>query len=183
MAQSSSDHRMTVAEISERDGYWELIDGTPYNMTPAPSPLHQRVVGELFFSLRSHYGKGDCSVYMAPFDVQLDETDPYTLVQPDISVFCNQDWIGDKRAIGAPELVVEVLSPATALRDRNHKFNLYERTAISEYWLVDPVNKTIEVYGLAEGRYRKRAVFGKEDSLTSFHFRNLDIDLDAVFSD
>ena len=128
-------------------------------MTPAPSPLHQRIVGELFFSLRTHFGKSGCSVYIAPFDVQVDITDEFTIVQPDISVFCDDNRVGVQRAKGAPELIVEVLSPSTALKDRNNKFNLYERTGVEEYWLVDPLNETIEVYGLLEGRYRKRQVF------------------------
>lgn len=78
--------------------------------------------------------------------------------------------------------MIEVLSPSTALKDRNHKFNLYERTGVTEYWLADPHNKTIEVYGLSEGRYLKRQVFGHEDTLSSFVFSELTIDLNKIFS-
>jgi Uma2 family endonuclease len=181
MGQSNSDRRMMIKEISDWDGSWELIDGTPYNMTPAPSPLHQRVVGELFFALRSHFGIDGCFVYVAPFDVQLNETDEYTIVQPDLSVFCNQSQIGEKRAVGKPDLIVEVLSPSTALKDRNNKFNMYEQVGVEEYWIVDPINATIEVYALLDGRYRKRQVFGREDSLNSFVFPELFIELGNVF--
>ncbi|CAM3187696.1 Uma2 family endonuclease [Filibacter tadaridae] len=181
MAQSKPNRRLTIKEISDWEGNWELIDGAPYNMTPAPTPIHQRIVGELFYALRTHFGKSGCSVYVAPFDVQLDDTDDYTIVQPDISVFCNDDMIGDKRAIGAPELIVEVLSPSTALKDRNNKFTLYERVNVGEYWLVDPHNETIEVYALSENRYRKRKVFGRDGSLVSFVFPELTVGLDEVF--
>ncbi|WP_253724349.1 Uma2 family endonuclease [Sporosarcina sp. HYO08] len=183
MAQSKSNQRITISEINEWTGSWELIDGTPYNMTPAPTPLHQRIVGELFFMLRTHFGRNGCSVYVAPFDVQLDPADDYTIVQPDLSVFCNDNQVGEKRAKGAPELIVEVLSRSTALKDRNNKYNLYERTGVKEYWLVDPTNETIEVYGLSEGSYQKRQVFGHVDTLSSFVFPELAIELDEIFSD
>lgn len=183
MTQSKSDRRITISEINEWDGSWELIDGTPYNMIPAPSTQHQRVVGELFFALRSHFGNSGCSVFVTSYDVQVDVADDYTIVQPDISVFCNKNQIGEKRATGAPNLIVEVLSPSTALKDRNNKFNLYERTGVMEYWLVDSHNKTIEVYALSEGGYRKRHVFGREDSLSSFVFQELAIELNEIFLD
>ena len=183
MAHSKSNQCLTITEINDWDGRWELIDGMPYNMTPAPSPLHQRVVGELFFELRTHFGNSGCSVFVAPFDVQVDRCDDYTIVQPDISVFCNDNQIGAKRALGAPELIVEVLSPSTALKDRNNKFNLYERTGVEEYWLVDPHNETIEIYGLLEGKYRKRKVFGRDDSLVSFVFPELTVDLNGIFAE
>ena len=182
MAESNTNRRITISEIHEWDGNWELIDGIPHNMTPAPTPLHQRIVGELFFALRTHFGNDGCSVFVAPFDVQIDDVDEYTIVQPYISIFCNKTHVGEKRAQGAPDLIIEVLSPSTALKDRNNKFNLYERTGVTEYWLADPHNKTIEVYGLLEGRYRKRQVFGHENSMSSFVFSELTIDLNKIFS-
>ncbi|MEK5036488.1 Uma2 family endonuclease [Sporosarcina sp. FSL K6-3457] len=182
MAESKTNRRITISEIIEWDGSWELIDGIPYNMTPAPTTHHQQIVGELFFALRTHFGNDGCSVFVAPYDIQIDEVDEYTIVQPDISVFCNKNQVGEKRAQGASDLMIEVLSPSTALKDRNHKFNLYERTGVTEYWLADPHNKTIEVYGLSEGRYLKRQVFGHEDTLSSFVFSELTIDLNKIFS-
>ncbi len=122
MAPSNSGQQITIAEISKWDGSWELIDGTPFDMTPAPTSLHQRIVGELFFVLRTHFGIERCSVFVSPYDVQIDETDEFTIFQPDISVFCNQKQIGEKHAKGALDLIIEVLSPTTALKDWNHKF-------------------------------------------------------------
>ncbi|WP_252504795.1 Uma2 family endonuclease [Sporosarcina sp. Marseille-Q4943] len=180
MAQTETNRRYTIADICGWDGRWELIDGIPYNMTPAPSTAHQQIVGELFFALRSHFGKSGCSVFIAPFDVQLEESDQHTIVQPDLSVFCKEQTIHSNRAIGVADLLVEVLSPSTALKDRNEKFILYERSGVKEYWLVDPLNHTIELYGLSDGRYSRRKVFGVDDTLNSFVFPELSIDMKNI---
>lgn len=183
MAETDSNRKLMIKEVSHWEGQWELIDGIPYNMAPAPSPSHQRIVGELFFALRSYFGKDGCSVFVAPFDVQLDKSDDFTIVQPDVSVFCLKDLIGERRAVGCPDLIVEVLSPSTALKDRNQKFNLYERASVREYWLVDPLNRTIEVYGLSDGRYANRGVFGSANTLSSFIFPELQIELKDILYD
>lgn len=180
MAQTETNRRFAIADIGGWDGRWELIDGIPYNMTPAPSTAHQRIVVELLFALRTHFGKSGCSVFVAPFDVQLDESDQYTVVQPDISIFCEKQTIHPNRAIGAADLIVEVLSPSTALKDRNDKFTLYERSGVKEYWLVDPLNHTIEVYGLSDGRYGRRQVFGADDTLLSFTFPEMTIEMTNI---
>ncbi len=180
MAQTETNRRFTIADISEWDGRWELIDGIPYNMTPTPSTAHQRIVVELLFALRAHFGKSGCSVFVAPFDVQLNEDDQYTIVQPDISVFCKEQTIHPNRATGPADLIVEVLSPSTALKDRNEKFTLYERSNVKEYWLVDPLNHTIEIYGVEDGRYSRRRVFGVDDTLSSFTFPELSIEMNNI---
>ncbi|MFS0644397.1 Uma2 family endonuclease [Siminovitchia sp. 179-K 8D1 HS] len=180
MAKAGSNPRFTIADISGWDGQWELIEGIPFNMTPSPSSTHQRIVGELFYALRTFFGKSGCSVFTAPFDVQLNEADEYTVVQPDLSVFCKEEAIQEKRAVGVPDLIVEVLSPSTALKDRNEKFNVYERTGVKEYWLVDPLHLTVEVYGLLDNRYGNRYVYGPDNSLQSFLFPDLSIDLKNI---
>lgn len=180
MAQTETNRLFTIADISSWDGRWELIDGTPYNMTPAHSTAHQRIVVEFLFALRTHFGKSGCAVFVAPFDVQLDEDDQFTIVQPDISVFCKEQSIHPNRAVGAADLLVEVLSPSTALKDRNEKFTLYERSNVKEYWLVDPLNHTIEIYGLMDGRYSRRQVFGVDDTLISFTFPELSIEMESI---
>ncbi|WP_339252944.1 Uma2 family endonuclease [Sporosarcina sp. FSL W8-0480] len=175
-----SKQRFTITDIERRDGRWELIDGVPYNMTPAPSTAHRRIVGELFFALRTHFGNNSASVFVAPYNVQLDENDMYTVVQPDISVFCNKQNLHPNRAIGAADLVVEVLSPLTALKDRREKFTLFERSKVKEYWIADPLNYTIEVYGLSDCRYTKRRVFGVDHTLHSFIFSELSIEMNSI---
>ncbi|MDN4606620.1 Uma2 family endonuclease [Sporosarcina highlanderae] len=180
MAATGSKRRFTIMDISGWDGRWELIDGVPYNMTPAPSTAHQLIVGELLFALRSHLGNSGCSIFVAPFDVQLDNNDKYTVVQPDISVFCNKQNLYPNGAIGAADLIVEVLSPSTALKDRREKFTLYERSDVKEYWIVDHLNHTIEVYGLSEERYSRRQVFGMDDTLHSNIFPELLIEMKNI---
>ncbi|MDW0113264.1 Uma2 family endonuclease [Sporosarcina saromensis] len=180
MTETDSTHKFMIKEVSHWDGQWELIDGVPFNMTPAPSATHQRIVGELFFALRSYFGTDGCAVFIAPFDVQLDKSDDYTIVQPDVSVFCRRELICEHRAIGCPDLLVEVLSPSTALKDRNQKFKLFERSGVQEFWIVDAHNQTVEVYGLSERRYRERAVFGHSDTLRSFLFPDLKIELKRI---
>ncbi|EID44912.1 Uma2 family endonuclease [Parageobacillus thermoglucosidasius] len=154
--------RYTYKDYIEWDGRWELIDGIPYNMTPAPSTEHQRIVGELYFAMRSFLSKGTCQVFISPLDILLsaseDDENPDTVVQPDISVFCHPEQIEEKGAKGAPTLVIEVLSPSTAFKDRNEKFYLYERFGVQEYWIVDPAHQTIEIYGLVNSKFAKRNV-------------------------
>lgn len=172
-------------DIEELKGSWELIHGIPYNMSPAPSTAHQHIVGEVYFSLRSFLHASKCRLFVAPFDVRFSEEDDYdnpnTVVQPDISVFCNAEQIDDKGGKGAPYLVVEVLSPATALKDRNQKFKLYEQHGVKEYWIIDPANKTVEVYGSEDDYFHQREVFGKDDVLQSFVFSDFSLDLSSVF--
>jgi Uma2 family endonuclease len=183
--------RYTYADYQEWEGRWELLKGVPYNMSPSPSSEHQRIVGELFFALRSYFGNTSCSVFVAPFDVRLSETDDYenpdTVLQPDISVLCNPKQIDKKGAKGAPTLVIEVLSPSTALRDRNEKFKTYESFGVKEYWIVDVPHQTIEVYGLVtdpsqpKGTFFKREVYGETSVLHSFQLPELTLDLKPIF--
>lgn len=172
-------------EWLEWEGHWELIDGTPYNMTPAPSWDHQYIVGELYFGLRSHFQNESCFVAVAPFDVYLSENEDYEkpehVVQPDITVMCNEKLLSKKGYYGAPNLIVEVLSPSTALKDRNEKFKKYQQFGVKEYWIVDPNYKMIEVFGLEDGYYRKKEVFGEDNKLKSFIFEDLEITLKQIF--
>ncbi|WP_338117916.1 Uma2 family endonuclease [Parageobacillus thermoglucosidasius] len=101
-------------------------------------------------------------VFISPLGILLsaseDDENPDTVVQPDISVFCHPEQIEEKGAKGAPTLVIEVLSPSTAFKDRNEKFYLYERFGVQEYWIVDPAHQTIEIYGLVNSKFAKRNV-------------------------
>ncbi|NNU83508.1 Uma2 family endonuclease [Geobacillus sp. BMUD] len=177
--------RYTYQDYVKWDGRWELINGVPYNMAPAPSFVHQSIVGELYVALRAFFREKGCTVVMAPFDIRLDEQGDYEqakhVVQPDICVICDQSQIGSRGCDGPPDLVVEVLSPSTALKDRNEKYMLYEQFGVKEYWIVDPLHRTVEVYGRGEKGYEKRNVFGERDALVSFLFAELSIPLADVF--
>ena len=139
---------------------YELIDGLAYATSPAPSRQHQQLVGELFSQIHARLRGHRCQVYVAPFDVRLprgNEADAAidTVVQPDIAVFCDRSRLDDRGARGAPDWVIEVLSPATASHDQLLKCDLYERHGVTEYWLVHPVDGLVTVYRLQGGAYGK----------------------------
>ena len=132
------------------DKRYELIDGYFYEMT-APKMVHQRILSRLSFRfmnyIKEHHGR--CEVFMAPFDVQLDE-DEKTMVEPDMVVICDPEKLRDFGLFGAPDLVVEVLSRATAAKDRYIKTAKYYGAGVREYWIVDPDGKTIVVHRFEE---------------------------------
>jgi Uma2 family endonuclease len=170
------------------DERWELIDGVPYNMTPAPSTEHQRIAGQLFLSFGNYLQGKSCQVFFAPFDVrmaELHETDQTcrNVVQPDLVVICDSSKIDGRGCKGAPDLVVEILSPATAKKDVTLKLSLYERFGVKEYWIVDPVNQYIQVYTLKEDRkYGSPAVYSHGETIPVSIFADLQIDLTTIFT-
>ena len=167
---------------------WELISGVAYNMSPAPSPMHQRVLIALSAQLY-HLSEGkSCAVYPAPFDVRLPEknerdTDISTVVQPDISIVCDASKIDRKGCKGAPDMVIEILSPATAKKDRQEKFRLYERHQVKTYWIVSPLDEIIEVFTLnQDGKYGEADIYTADDRVPVSVFPGAEIDLAKVFS-
>ncbi|MGE5604170.1 MAG: Uma2 family endonuclease [Bacteroidota bacterium] len=168
---------------------WELIDGVPYNMSPAPSRIHQKILGELYKQIAVYLTGKVCEVYIAPFDVRLpkgEESDDRidTVVQPDLVVVCDREKLDERGCKGAPDLVVEVLSPGTAGKDMKIKLALYERVGVKEYWLVDPSNKTVQVYQLeTSSRYCRPSIYSDTDRIRVGLFPDLEIDLTSVFSE
>ena len=138
---------------------WELIDGHAWSMSPAPRRRHQEISGKLFLEIGAFLKGKPCKVYEAPFDVLLpageepdDEVD--TVVQPDIAVFCDRSKLTERGARGAPDLVVEILSPLTSRKDQREKFDRYERARVREYWIIDPAAWSVWIYRIqAEGGY------------------------------
>lgn len=151
---ASQPQKFTYADYCTwpEDERWELIDGVPYNMAPAPVRKHQWVAGEIFRQIANHlHKKKKCRVYHAPFDVRLplgDESDDqiHTVVQPDILVICQREREDRKGCRGAPDWVIEVLSPSTATKDHILKRELYARHGVREYWLVHPTDKVLTRY-------------------------------------
>lgn len=124
----------------------ELIDGQIYNMAP-PSRLHQELVSQ-FTKIIGNYidsHKGGCKVYPAPFAVNLDANDK-DWVEPDISVICDPDKLTDRGCSGAPDLIIEILSPSSRKMDYITKNALYSDAGVREYWIVDPQKETTMVY-------------------------------------
>ena len=150
----------------------ELIDGEIYDMTPAPSVDHQRVAHRLAFAIEAALrrsatergGAPPCEVLPAPIDVVLTDD---SVVQPDIVVVCDPARTADRRFVaGAPDLVIEVLSPSTAVKDRREKRRLYESAGVGECLTVSPDERYAEYFRLgADGRYGPSLVLGPEDTL------------------
>jgi Uma2 family endonuclease len=167
---------------------WELIDGVPYNMSPAPVRRHQGILMDLSRQFATYLLDKPCKAYHAPFDVRLPEGDEadeetFTVVQPDLVVVCDPDKLDDKGCRGAPDLVVEILSPSTSGKDMKQKFNLYEQRGVREYWIVDPSGGTVMVFRRGgDGRYGRPGVYSVEDSAPVGIFDDLTIDLRPVFA-
>jgi len=166
--------------------YWELIDGIAYQMAP-PTRKHQNIstniLGEFYLYLR---GK-NCEVHHQPFGVRLpleNESDDYitNAILPDIAVVCDKNKLDDAGCRGAPDLIVEILSPSTKKRDLKDKFKLYERAGVKEYWIVDPSNNYIQVYILENNKYGKPEVYTEEDKIKVSIFPDLEIDLGLIFN-
>ncbi len=172
--------RFTYAEYCtwDDDQRWELIDGVPYNMTPAPTTRHQRISGSIF-SLLSGYLRGKvCTPFYAPTDVVFDE---HNVVQPDLLVVCDQGKITEANIQGAPDLIIEILSPSTGRKDRREKKALYERFGVREYIVLDPFNETVERLTLADGGYGQPDVFGWDETMRLIVLPELELELWTIF--
>lgn len=126
----------------------ELIDGAMYDMAP-PSRLHQKISGQLYKSIANYIDNngGTCEVYAAPFAVFLNE-DNKNYVEPDISVICDKDKLTDNGCNGAPDWIIEIVSPGTQTRDYGIKLFKYRMSGVREYWIVNPAKEVVNVYDL-----------------------------------
>lgn len=166
----------------------ELIYGDPVMMAP-PTRAHQKAVSELNRQLGNYLQGKKCEVYPAPFAVRLFEQsgdypeDVDTMVEPDITVVCDPDKLDDIGCKGAPDLVMEILSPTTQRHDKFTKFNLYQRAGVQEYWIVDPASKSVQVFVL-DGKYYVAKDFGAVgDKIKVNVLENCTIDLSQVLSE
>ena len=169
------------------DSRYELIDGVAYLMSPAPARVHQEVVGELFGQIRNALQSGPCRAYVAPFDVRLPkggEADAAvdTVVQPDVLVVCDPGKLDERGMRGAPDWVIEVLSPATAAHDQTVKLAAYERAGVRELWLVHPTDQVVTVYEQVAGGFGRPAISEMRGSLTPRALPSVTIDWARVLS-
>jgi Uma2 family endonuclease len=168
----------------------ELIHGLVKKMSPAPRLEHARINTKIFWDLESiiRKNKGKCEVFTAPFDVRFpkhgetadDKID--TVVQPDICVVCDLSKLDYRGCCGAPDMIVEILSPSTTKKDVTEKFALYEESGVKEYWIVYPMDKVIQVFLLQEtGKYNAGVIYEWEGKVPIHIFDNHPIDLDDIF--
>ncbi|NCE64151.1 Uma2 family endonuclease [Pseudoflavonifractor sp. 524-17] len=182
------ENRYTMAQAMTWDegDRIELIDGSPVMMAP-PTRAHQRAVAALIAQLYDYLKEKKCEVYPAPFAVRLFELDGDrpedvdTLVEPDISVVCDPSKLDDIGCKGAPDLIMEILSPSTIRHDRFTKFNLYQRAGVREYWIIDAANQSAQVFVLEDGRYAAKDFGAAGDTLQVNVLENCAIDLSQVF--
>lgn len=146
----------------------ELIDGTVYAQAQ-PSPLHEEIIVELVRQIANYLEAKRCKVYSSRLDVKLfansedSERNINTVVVPDLSIVCDSSKIDQRGCNGAPDMITEVLSPSTAKRDRYEKLKLYQRAGVKEYWIVDPVEQSVQVYVLENKHYNIVGYYTKEE--------------------
>ena len=163
----------------------ELVKGKILAMSPAPSRQHQVIAGNLYFAMRSHFTSDKCQLFFAPFDVRLPRRNEnnetiLTVVQPDICIICDEGKLDDRGGIGAPDLVVEILSPGNSFRELKIKFDLYEESGILEYWVVNPSEETVLVNVLVNGKYKTlRPIV--DDYIVSHRFPDMKIMSSELF--
>ena len=169
-------------ELSEGERF-ELIYGEAYAMS-APNARHQEILIEISTQFHAYLRGKPCKVYPAPYDVRLfyreDEGDD-TVVQPDITVVCNEQRRGYEGCRGAPDLVIEILSPSNTAIEMERKLKLYQDAGVREYWIVDPENKGLTVYRFHEGAI-SFFTYKKDTTVPVGIFPDLNISLEQVFA-
>jgi Uma2 family endonuclease len=169
------------------DERWELIEGIAYDMSPAPTRIHQKLSLRIERVISDFLEGGRCELYHAPFDVRFpdgNEKDEEigTVVQPDIVVVCGQSKLDDAGCRGAPDLIIEILSESTAAKDMNEKLFLYEKHGVKEYWIVNYWDKTITTRHLAKnGKYSKPTLLASDDLICSKVLKGLEISVNNIF--
>lgn len=165
----------------------EIIKGKIFPMS-APARIHQRISWKFTEAIVKFLEGKKYEAYAAPFDVRLtplkrdNSNKVHTVVQPDLCVICDLDKLDDKGCVGAPDLIIEILSPGNSRKEMREKYEVYEENGVKEYWLVEPQDKCVFVYVLNEaGKYIGLQPVTDEDILTSTTFPDLQIDLARVF--
>ena len=164
-------------ELPESTHPIELLNGEVM-VSPAPVPNHQRIVFRIAKYVKSLVPNGE--VFLSPLDIYLDDDN---VVQPDVIWVAENSKciVGDKRLIGAPDLLIEVFSPGTMVKDKKTKYKLYERHGVREYWMVDPNEQYVEVYSLENDVYSQKGVFVIGETFVSAVLDGKMVDIKAVF--
>lgn len=167
----------------------ELIKGRIFKMSPAPSRYHQKVSGNLHGILFQKFNHESCNLYAAPFDVRLpvwNKKKPdqiYTVVQPDICIICDRSKLDDAGCNGAPDLIIEILSPGNSRKEMKEKFEVYEESKVKEYWLVNTTDRHVIIYTLEKDRFIGLKPFVEEEDIHSPLFPGLKMPVEDIFKD
>lgn len=172
----------------------ELIKGKIFRMSPAPNRMHQAISGRIFTPIHILLRGQQCQVYSAPFDVRLprastgsvtgEDENIITVVQPDICVVCDPLKLDDRGCIGAPDIVVEILSPSNNRKELKNKYEVYEESGVKEYWIIAPDERTFFRYILDDaGKFQPTHLLTEGDIVTTPILQGLELDLEEVFAD
>ncbi|MEX2336069.1 MAG: Uma2 family endonuclease [Fulvivirga sp.] len=173
----------------QMDEMVELIKGKVFrSAAAAPRRIHQKISGKVFNKLFNFLEGQKCEVYEAPFDVRLPvksrkNEDIDTVIQPDICVICDKSKLDDLGCIGAPDLIIEILSPGNNKKELKNKYEVYEESGVREYWIIHPDEQTVMTYTLMEGKYIPSRLFTSGDIIESKSIAGFRLDLEYVFKD
>ena len=168
----------------------ELFKGWVKKMSPAPNRIHQQVSFNLSRMVGNYLLEKTCNAYTAPFDVRLigrsikSANKPeaiYTVVQPDICVICDQSKLDDRGCIGAPDWIIEIVSPGNTKKEIDDKYLLYQENKVREYWIIQPTDETLTVFDLKDEKYQFRKIYNNVDKAPVGIFPEFDVDLVEVF--
>jgi Uma2 family endonuclease len=171
------------------DDRLELIKGKIFTMSPAPSRSHQEISHVITLKLGNYLVGKPCKMYAAPFDVRLprnsnEDSAIYTVVQPDICVICDLSKLDDRGCIGAPDIVLEILSPGNNKKELRNKFEVYQEAGVKEYWIIHPSERTFLKYALnKEGIFQPSMLMTGGDMVTSDILPGFSLDLNEVFEE
>ncbi|MBN3580987.1 Uma2 family endonuclease [Algoriphagus aestuarii] len=172
----------------EIDEMVELIKGKVFrSAAAAPRRKHQEVAGLLHSRILVHLEGKNCKVFITPFDVRLPvhskkNEDIFTVVQPDICVVGDRSKLDEAGCLGAPDLIVEVLSPGSNKKELKNKYEVYEESSVQEYWIIHPSEETLVIYNLVEGKYQPSKLFSHGDIIKSEVLPGFELDLEEFFS-
>lgn len=173
----------------EIDQMVELIKGKVFrSAAAAPRRKHQRISLKLAALLLNFLENKPCQVYNAPFDVRLPVKSKknnkiHTVVQPDICVICDPKKLDDLGCVGAPDLIIEILSPGNNQKELKNKYEVYEESGVLEYWIIQPEGHLLSIYTLVVGKYQPSRLFTHGDIVQSKCISGFELDLDMLFSD
>ena len=166
----------------------ELIRGWISKMSPAPGTSHQAVSWDIAYYFANYFRKTNCKTFAAPFDVRLldskktkNNQQVFSVVQPDICVICDEKKIDERGCVGAPDLIIEIVSPGNSKREMKTKYELYEENGVREYWIANPLEKNIMLYVLKAKKYHLKKIYFDDDAIESILFKGLVIDLKEIF--
>ncbi len=166
----------------------ELIKGKIFKMSPAPSCNHQQIVSTVLSTIYHYLKTKDSKVFTAPFDVRFPkkskkDDEVFTVLQPDICIVCDLSKLDQRGCIGAPDLVVEILSAANNKKELKNKYEVYEESGVKEYWVISPQNQTFLAYKLSEaGKFIPTRLFVEGDIYCTELLPGFELNLEEVFS-